>query len=38
VRELATLTEDGERPMRVFTSLHEARKWLDEVSKVELKR
>ena len=38
VRELAALTEEGERPMRVFTSLHEARKWLDETFKVELKR
>jgi hypothetical protein len=38
VRELAALTEEGERPARVFTSLHEARKWLDEVFKVELKR
>ena len=38
VRELATETEDGERPVRVFTSLHEARKWLDESHKIELKR
>ncbi len=38
VRELAAFTEEGERPIGVFTSLHEARKWLDEVSKVELKR
>lgn len=38
VRELAALTEEGERPVRVFTSLHEARRWLDEVLKVELKR
>jgi hypothetical protein len=38
VRELAGLTEEGERPIRVFTNLHEARKWLDEVFKVELKR
>jgi hypothetical protein len=38
VRELAALTEEGERPIRVFTSLHEARKWLDEASRVELKR
>ena len=38
VRELAALTEDGERPIRVFTNLHEARKWLDETFKVELKR
>ena len=37
VRELAT-TEEGERPIRVFTSLHEARKWLDEIYKIELKR
>ena len=38
VRELAAFTEEGERPIRVFTSLHEARKWLDEIFKVELKR
>lgn len=38
VRELATLTEEGERPVRVFTSLREARAWLDEIYKVELKR
>lgn len=38
VRELAALTEEGERPVGVFTSLHEARKWLDEIFKVELKR
>lgn len=38
VRELATLTEEGERPLRVFTSLREARSWLDEVHKIELKR
>ena len=38
VRELAALVEEGERPMRVFTNLHEARKWLDETFKVELKR
>lgn len=38
VRELAAVTEDGERPIRVFTNLHEARKWLDEVFKIELKR
>jgi len=38
VRELAALTEEGERPIRVFTNLHEARKWLDEIFKVELKR
>lgn len=37
VRELATLTEEGERPLRVFTSLREARSWLDEVHKIELK-
>jgi hypothetical protein len=37
VRELAT-TEEGERPVRVFTSLHEARKWLDEIYKFEPKR
>jgi hypothetical protein len=38
VRELAALSEDGERPIGVFTNLHEARKWLDEIFKVELKR
>jgi len=38
VRELAALTEEGERPVRVFTSLHEARKWLDGIFKIELKR
>lgn len=38
VRELAALTEEGERPVRVFTNLHEARKWLDEIFKIELKR
>ncbi len=38
VRELAALTEEGERPLRVFTSLREARSWLDEVFKIELKR
>ena len=38
VRELVALSEEGERPVRVFTSLHEARKWLDEIFKIELKR
>jgi hypothetical protein len=38
VRELAALSEDGERPIGVFTNLHEARKWLDENFRVELKR
>jgi hypothetical protein len=37
VRELATLAEEGERPVRVFTNLHEARKWLDEMRQVRLK-
>jgi hypothetical protein len=32
VRELAAMTETGERPVAVFTSLHEARRWLDKVS------
>ncbi len=32
VRELATLNREGERPVQVFTSLHEARRWLDSVS------
>ena len=31
VRELATLGHEGERPVRVFTSLHEARRWLDSI-------
>ena len=31
VRELATMTETGERPVAVFTSLHEARRWLDSI-------
>jgi hypothetical protein len=38
VRELAALNEEGERPFRVFTSLHEARRWLDEIFKIEAKR
>ena len=38
IRELAPLTEEGERPLRLFTSLREARAWLDEVHKIELKR
>lgn len=38
VRELAEFIEEGERPIRVFTNLHEARKWLDEVFKIEMKR
>ena len=38
VRELMSDTEEGERPVRVFTSLHEARKWLDQVSAIQLKR
>jgi hypothetical protein len=38
VRELAALTEEGERPLRVFTKLHEARQWLDEVGQVRMKR
>ena len=38
VRELATLTEEGERPFRVFTNLREARSWLDDIYKIELKR
>lgn len=32
VRELATLNREGERPVGVFTNLHEARRWLDQVS------
>ena len=38
VRNLASVTTDSERPIRVFTSLHEARKWLDEIYKIQLKR
>ena len=38
VRELAGLTEEGERPLRVFTRLSEARRWLDEISQVKMKR
>ncbi|SEP29288.1 hypothetical protein SAMN02990966_04908 [Rhodospirillales bacterium URHD0017] len=38
VRELAALNEAGERPIGVFTNLHEARKWLDEIFKIEMKR
>jgi hypothetical protein len=38
VRELVSVTEESERPIRVFTSLHEARRWLDEIYKIELKR
>ncbi len=32
VRELASLNSEGERPVAVFTNLHEARRWLDQVS------
>jgi hypothetical protein len=38
VRELADLTEEGERPFKVFTNLREARGWLDQVNQVKLKR
>ncbi len=38
VRELMAASEEGERPVGVFTSLHEARRWLDEVARVEMKR
>jgi len=38
VRDLVSVTTDSERPIRVFTSLHEARKWLDEIYKIQLKR
>jgi hypothetical protein len=38
VRDLVSVTTDSERPIRVFTSLHEARKRLDEIYKVQLKR
>jgi hypothetical protein len=38
VRELMSNTEEGERPVRVFTSLHDARRWLDQVSTIQLKR
>ncbi len=33
VRELATMTGEDERPVQVFTNLHEARRWLDEQAK-----
>ena len=38
VRELAQLTQEGERPLKVFTNLRDARNWLDEVNQVKLKR
>ena len=38
VRDLISVATDSERPIRVFTSLHEARKWLDEIYKIQLKR
>ena len=38
VRDLVSVTTDSERPIRVFSSLHEARKWLDEIYKIQLKR
>lgn len=37
VRELASLASDSERPIGVFTSLHEARKWLDGARQIQLK-
>ncbi len=36
-KTFASLTE-GERPVKVFRSIHEARKWLDENSKIEPRR
>lgn len=38
VRDLVSVTAEGERPIRVFTSLHEARRWLDEIYTIQLKR
>lgn len=38
LKHLLALNEGGERPVRVFTNLHEARKWLDEIFKIEMKR
>ncbi len=38
VRELAGLGEEGERPVGVFTSLHDARRWLDDISTIQPKR
>ena len=32
VRELAGMRDEGERPVQVFTNLHEARRWLDELA------
>ncbi|WP_422002800.1 hypothetical protein [Reyranella sp.] len=37
VREVAAMNEAGERPVAVFTSLHEARRWLDEQSGISLR-
>ena len=38
VRELAGMNEEGERPVRVFTNLHEARRWLDELASAAARR
>jgi|SRR5690349_12983241 hypothetical protein len=38
VREFAELTEEGERPLKVFTRLSEARQWLDEIGQIRMKR
>ena len=36
-REIAAMTEEGERPVAVFTNLHEARKWLDKTASISLR-
>lgn len=38
IRELAAIGEQGERPIGIFTSLHEARRWLNETSEISPKR
>jgi hypothetical protein len=38
VREFVDSADLGGRPIKIFTSLHEARRWLDEVSTIQLKR
>ncbi|MFZ5783517.1 MAG: hypothetical protein ACOY4R_25250 [Pseudomonadota bacterium] len=38
VRDLAAISEAGERPIGIFTSLHDARRWLDETSAIAPKR
>ena len=38
VREFVDTVDQGGRPIKVFTSLHEARRWLDQVATIQLKR